>query len=226
MQVQYPLRDNDSINFDFPEDGALGVFISGGASSALLLYLVTKMVKESGASNPIYLLTGERLGQPYNLRYAQRVREKLQKIFDLQYPYHFCYIIPESGEHLTEKSQSQESKINGHYAKEFSSRYNIQTLFLADTLSQQDLGSNSFRFNPDGPKAKLIQRPFSKISKKELANLYYKENLLEDLFPITRSCEAGLKESHYYQKVCAQIQERTESCPKCQESELAFQEYL
>lgn len=164
--------------------GPVGLFLSGGADSAVLLYLLAEAEKD------LVILTIDRDGRRHQLPHAKKVIAWIQKRFPkVNILQHFIVDIP-SG---TDNSEIQNIKENT--IKKLQEEYNFDTWTNAMTLNPKiTLTNNHERDVPrdkDFPKwngNKL--RPFHNIDKLSIMHLYHKLDII-DLFDCTISCEVS-----------------------------------
>ncbi len=221
MNSQINPKIFENIELNLPTHGPIGVFLSGDENSAILLYLIALKVKEKQLPVEIHPITAERLAYPFNLRHAQRTKEEVQNLLGMTFGLHYCYMIPN---HQKGFSFDSEQKINGHYGHEFASRFNLKKVYFAHIQTLDENPKHDFSI-PE-LNQQLVEKPLQKLDKYQIASLYKDLNLLKNLFPKTRSCEADMYESHHFRKVCAEIQERQTPCLKCQQRTSAFSSYL
>ncbi len=222
MKAAFNLSDSRDFSINIPETGAVGVFLSGGVDSSLLLYLISKTVKESKLDTRVHPITAERLGRPFNLRHAQRAKEFVETATGLQMGLHFCYTIPN---HQEPYGTNQEQNITTHYSEVFSKRFKMSHVYFAHTQPLMEFKTDNHEFPSAAYSKTTVDRPFLKLNKHDIAELYQHEKLITTLFPKTRSCESGLHESDYFRKTCQDIESRT-NCYGCNERDVAFKRYL
>ena len=59
--------------FPIPRSGNVGCMVSGGADSAILLYVLAKTIVDEGLETQVYPVTAEMLKRPYNIRFSSEV---------------------------------------------------------------------------------------------------------------------------------------------------------
>jgi len=189
------LIENSQQNIEIDLPGhvkTVGLKISGGADSAITGYLLTKYVHQERPDIKIQPMTVDQIGKAYQIKFAKRIIEFYKQEFG-------DYFL----EHITGVSQVEETD----YAKEqdnlMDKLYNnkiIQAHFIGLTknpppdLLQPNNGSeppDRIRQDELHPvKRNNSYRLFVNIDKRGVAEVYEKLNLMDTLFPLTRSCEA------------------------------------
>ena len=177
-------------------------WISGGTDSALLLYLMIKSMKHFNYDMKIIPMTVRR-PRPTNPLHAAAVIEVIEEIFNIKLEHKTYYPSIETEE--------EQIYVDGKFFSDIST-----SLFHED---KTDLIVSGITCNPpikiqktfnDGVNKEEHKRgvntkrilehcssfgnffeiaPFININKSQLAKIFKKENLLENLFPVTRSCE-------------------------------------
>ncbi len=227
-------KEGEFINLELPNHGNIGVLVSGGADSALLTYLLAYYIKKNQLPVQIFPITAELLSRPYNLRYSQRVLEKISELLNFKFNLHLNFFIPN---HLGEWSDEQKVAVKSYYTADFIKRYQLVFLYnaLTSAPSEEDLppgirsespGRTSEEWKEKQKNIDPQKVPFIDIDKRGIAELYAKFNLLESLFPLTRSCESELEETIYCTKVCSEVLPLEEYCWWCREREFAFSKFL
>lgn len=187
------------------KQGPVGVLVSGGADSAMLLYLLMKY-----HVSKIYIFTlASSLKNNVNSKHAIDVVSKCSELTGNQ-----------NFTHMISYCHTQTSEILFRQTLEYIENGTINWLYTGITknppdevLSEfQDRTTESHERDPTvertvvNEESKLIT-PFTNIDKKDLADLYKQHNILETIFPLTRSCE-HLSEFEGHCKVCWWCEER------------------
>lgn len=193
-------------------DGSIGISVSGGADSAILLYLLAKH-----KTDPIHVFTAS-LDSKNNTapRFAQKVIERCIKLTNNSNIYHHV--------HFINNMNNKSNMFNG--VRYFLKNNLINNVYTAETLlpPKEDFEKfkNQDQFiykqrNPLRRKPHLRNKfysPFISIDKKHIREMYEKYDVIDSLFPVTRSCESFiLKKGH-----CGE-------CLWCEERYWAFGRY-
>lgn len=185
---------------DGEEIKSIGIWISGGADSSLLLYLLCKQIKENHLDVHVIAQTVRR-PRPTNPMYAMDVVDVIESILDINID-HRVYYPPLNYKGAEEYADGQFFRDKN---RELFDSGEIQALYSGITMNPPQDVQKTFRDGisdqehlrgeaVDNPLTtfehqRLIIDPFRSINKQQLAKIYEEERLLESLFPVTRSCE-------------------------------------
>lgn len=192
------------------KQGPVGVLVSGGADSAMLLYLLMKY-----HAHKIYIFTlASSLKNNVNSKHAIDVVSKCSEITGNQ---NFTHLVSYCHTQTTDKLFKN--------ATEYLENGTINWLYTGITKNPpesvtrefQDETTESHERDPSVKRLvvhedRKIITPFTNIDKKELANLYKQHNLTDTLFPLTRSCES----LEFFTEHC-------ETCWWCEERKWGFE---
>lgn len=163
-------------------DGPVGVSCSGGADSSILLYLLMKHTKHK-----IYVFTtGNNQKTRKNVAAAVRVVEKcIQLTGNSNIEHHISYTDVQSWE-------TTFPKLEMYLMAGFVTC--IYTGITSNPPEEQLSGNVELNRNPTVEKrtwylGNHVCSPFYNIDKKKISQLYQQENIIDKLFPLTRSCE-------------------------------------
>lgn len=192
-------------------DGSVGVSLSGGADSAILSYILM-----SHYTHPIHFFTVA--SKEKNLITVKHSTNVIKKCIELtgnsNVFHHITYV---------EKQKRDaffhfliESKENLNLDIMHTSTTNVPETSILNSFSMQLSADLLTRRSPYIKKPLLshnnkIYHPFANLNKKDIKSLYENLNVLEELFPLTRSCESTSE----FNKHC-------QSCWWCQERFWAF----
>jgi 7-cyano-7-deazaguanine synthase in queuosine biosynthesis len=163
-------------------DGPIGVMCSGGCDSSLMLYILM-----ANTSSPIHIFTlSNNKKDRTNALIVPAVIEKcIQLTGNINVTHHSSYAAEQTVEALFKLPQIM-----------LSTKF-ITGLFYAVTKNPPDTfpggpGLDSRTFS--GTKTEisdngLMYQPFINKDKQTIATIYQELNLIENLFPLTRSCE-------------------------------------
>lgn len=209
----------------------VGVNVSGGADSAIMLYAIASFLKEHSPDTKISVLTcSNDFKHRWNGRKAANiinfVVDKLKfNNFDMHYTYY---------------RDTQETKYFHDVEHKLFAEKRID--MLASGITQKPLYGDTTVKNIRGDVVELREiklkgrespdqiiwtqdkkywHPFANVDKKMIAHLYDYYNVRDSLFPITRSCEAqpdGDFEASFENKPCGE-------CWWCLERKWAFGEF-
>lgn len=167
--------------------GKKGVLVSGGADSALLLYLLLQSTQEH-----LYIFTlASSLKGNSNCKYAIDVVSKCVEITNNQ---NFTHVISYCSEQTKTElfKKPNEFLVNGFIDWIYTGVTKNPPVEVTNKFDSPT--TESYERGPDNRYPTVVHDrnlvvPFISINKKELANLYKQHNLTDILFPLTRSCE-------------------------------------
>lgn len=205
MIITHP---QDDIIIDLPDSVKnVGIKMSGGADSTLIAYMLSKYVTEERNDIRIFPITIVNPDKPYQEIFVKNIIKFLQNEFGNIYASH-CVEFSES-KHVHQLMQ------NNFLAKLYETNV-IDCHFFGVTKNPpseifEDFAGIPPVDNRTGNLPKYFDksyRPLAKIDKKGVAELYQQFNLLETLFPITRSCEEKTLDFTVHCKGCWHCEER------------------
>ncbi len=188
----------------------IGVWVSGGADSALLCYLLAEQIKNQNLPYRILPLTVD-YKKPFQ-GIGVQVVEKIKELLSCQHIFL---------EHRVYRPTDDESWYGDILAKVFHDKNyenfkagTIQMLYSAISTNPPVAVQEQFRWGilpeVESKRGQMIEKnkikyflsevdnkqyeflehkPFFDIDKKKIAEIYYEKNLTDTLFPLTRSCE-------------------------------------
>lgn len=184
------LADNTIINIP---DGPIGISCSGGTDSSLLLYILMANCKDTVH---IFTLSNNLKGRSNAVIVPKVIERCIQLTGNINIVHHSWYAEDQNENSLfdAQRTALKEEK--------------IKTIFSAITSNpptdiQFNSGSGEQHLrNPNVPKEEVSYNgyflvPFVNKNKKTIAKIYQDLNLMESLFPVTRSCEAMGKLEYY-----------------------------
>lgn len=171
-------------------DGPIGISASGGADSSVLLYILMKY-----STGPVHIFTCSSKFKNYSSASTstQVIDQCIQLTDNNNIIHHTHYVDEQTIENLFYETQFDYinclyTAITKNPCQEVTDSFkNRVTEFERDPRSIKPLYSLDNK----------IYMPFSNIDKKEIYNIYKELNLLDTLFPLTRSCESlTLRKGH------------------------------
>lgn len=196
-------------------DGSIGVSCSGGADSTILLYHLMKHAKGT-----IHIFTtGNNQRERYNVKVACEVVEKCIRLTgNTNIEHHISYCEVQSFDTLFPKLDFYLKSgiidmlytgITANPPKEVSDTFKLP-------VSEANRDGNSDLIHHNGK----VYTPWYNINKQEIAKMY-DEELLKDLFAITRSCEYD-PTSSYFDNIENPQDGHCGECWWCEERKWAF----
>jgi hypothetical protein len=164
----------------------IGIKMSGGADSSLLAYLLAEYIVKNNLDINLFPIIIIEEDAPFQKIFAQQVIDFVEKNLNFK----FCS--PVLFDHYTKTDKIQRMRrIETDLLK------TILDFIISGTTQNPKSGFDT----PGGPDdnregvfpeiwEEKIYTPFINKDKKELAELYKQHNLLNTLFPLTRSCVA------------------------------------
>ena len=206
----------------------IAISMSGGVDSTILSYLYCKEIKEKNLDVKILPVTWRR---PYpednpktwNITHAKKVIDAIQLLLDVDniYEDHFIFYPMHSTQPLTEEQEYkewnrlQEICVNkGCDIFVYGSTTNppLQVMKQLDLVEHRQVHRDKETPRED---TYIKYNPFGNVDKKFLRDLYDQHNLLDTLFPLTRSCEGDTQWTRNYVLECG-------TCWWCKERYWAF----
>lgn len=186
----------------------IAAWCSGGADSSLMLYLLVKEVIERDLNIEILPMTVRRAYRKHaNPFYASQVIDKIEELLNYTFKEHREFYPnikwletpdpdnPGCTERKFWRITNRQLVENKEVQAIFTGETNTPPLDVLKTFPGIDKSVLNER-NPSIIKQTIYEslsnyrcRPFRNINKKDLAKIYKDENLLDTLFPVTRSCE-------------------------------------
>lgn len=217
MDINFLIPKNVFLN----KNNTLGIWLSGGADSSLLCYLLAKHIKENNLENKLQPVTVlKREGDTAHIDVLNFVKQKLN-CEDI-----FLDIIVHETNNKQEYNDSFSNVRNSHIMK---GMYN----FIYSGINQSpdiEAYSDGWKMTPEVQnirgsmitKLKVLSgvieldgveyefgdiRPFVNLDKKKIADLYKEHDLLDSLFPLTNSC-GGHSPANTHCEKCWNCRER------------------
>ena len=206
------------IAFHF-DSGNVGITMSGGTDSSILLYMLVKTIMEEKRDITIYPITCDLTRRNYSTTKVTDVIAKVKELTGFSgFGKHLVFTVPNHQFDYRTKpyDATAENKLKAdmgdEYTRHFSNMYNLHTLFCgktknppADIASLRE-GAPEDRDEPDGKVSSWpdnnMYRPFKFSDKKQIAHLYRSLGVMDSIFPLTRSCEGDDLETNYFRLTC------------------------
>lgn len=208
-------------NVFLEENNTLGIWLSGGADSSLLCYLLAKYIKENNLDykiQPVAIL--KRQGDTAHLDVLNFIKQNLncnELFLDI------IVYNPKDKQEYDESFSNVRNKhiIDGRYNYIYSGinqSPDIQEYTKGWNIAPEIQNIRGSRINKLKILCGVIElngvdyefgdiRPFTMMDKKEIANIYKQYNLLDSLFPLTNSCNGDSPANTHCEK-CWNCRER------------------
>lgn len=221
--------DQDNIDFSPLHDyytmdkNKWGLKLSGGADSALVLYMMVKFIQDNKYDVDIITMTAIQDSKPYNRIYAEKVIAKVAELTGYQFKPENHYFVDARTETNELYIQDQESLVQGLIKdKKIDVRFagitanpspiDAPHLFDGKQTGPCDDRSKSETKKPIFNGQSVV--PLINTDKRGVADLYSQLGITNTLFPVTRSCE-GRDHNNDFSTHCGE-------CWFCQEREWGF----
>lgn len=202
----------------------IGIKMSGGADSSIVCYMLAKYVKECRPDIILYPITSVATTKPYQKIFAENVIKKVSNLLDFKnFGEHFISTARSTGssEYIEDQSKFLQelyasNKIQMHFNGISAIPYEKDAPELYKKLEALPVGED--RYKRENKKSQFFENRFSpliNIDKKGISELYKNLGVLDELFPITRSCE---KRTEDFTSHCGE-------CWFCKERFWAFNRY-
>ena len=221
----------DDVSIDFfnfnTQNLKIGIAVSGGADSALLLYLTAKYIKNA----EIIPWSGHEIenkhrgDRPFTIYDAKNVVHVVRnKLPDANISEHYIWTYDRQGQNkkiymIDEVKRCLENGtidlyVSGKTAnppKEVLHKI-INKLPAARRTTHIDASRNHYQTERPSD---TYYAPFTNINKQVISKLYQKYDCMKDLFPVTQSCVGYAEETNWFTEPCKQ-------CFWCHERKWAF----
>lgn len=191
------------------ENQHIGLKISGGADSAILAYMLAVYCRDSNRQLIVYPITCENPLRPYQIIFAKRVISKVEELTGFMFGNHYTDKLPGIGAY----DEEQRILLDRLYAEKI-----IDCHFMGEThnppISEMDkwaIADMPPERNELAPVADLNGKRFKPLRhshKQSIYDLYVYFNVLDSLFPVTRSCEQSTYDFTNHCNACSFCQER------------------
>jgi 7-cyano-7-deazaguanine synthase in queuosine biosynthesis len=189
---------------------SIGIWMSGGADSSLLCYLLAEKIKRENLQIKILPMTVD-YKRPFKF-IAGTVRKKIEELLDAESIF-FEHEIYKPTENLVWSWEDLQKQFPLHNEENIRNK-KFQILYSGITTNPPQEIQKNFAWGilPDVEKVRGIEieksieryftvdenqqiyefyqiKPFFNINKQKIYEIYKIKNLLDNLFPLTRSCE-------------------------------------
>lgn len=186
------------IEFNLPANYKnVGIRLSGGCDSAIIGYLLGKYVKEERPDLSLIAISLDVKGKEYQIDIAKKVIKFIEDEFDIKFKNHFTGLIEDqriSGKMQTELCGQllNTREIDCYYTGLTRNPPDDELQKFAVNIFDIPKEESTLHRSHDGTKPTVVENryfPLTNIDKKGVAELYEQFNLLDRLFPLTKSCE-------------------------------------
>lgn len=249
MTYTNPMKEYtiDQVNIPFDKNWSrIAVSVSGGADSALLLYLLCQLAKEHNPKLSIHVISHIRCWKtkPWQEYDSYRIYEFISKKFNfLNWDRHVNFIAPDLEYGTTGPSLTDEygKKVSGDniqirsYSEYICHKFKVQAYYNAVTRNPKNVEFEGMieRDIEETDTNKHLRimihmdkfaiHPFRFIEKKWIVKQYQRLNLL-NLFDLTRSCEGEFENINYLNYKLGMNVPTCGNCFWCKEREWAIEQ--
>lgn len=191
----------------------IGIWLSGGTDSTLILYFLCKFISETRSFDrkifPIIAVQTDNI----NSKCEEKTLLIIKKIQNL-YPGVFISQLERmtynrSPNELTRVVKQMKLRIR---SKMFRKKYNLDILIQGSTMNPNKTIGNSYAtrdtYRDEAQFDFKDEYPWWNVNKKFTAFQYYKYNLMENIFPLTESCIEDRENQPYPCKKCFWCEEK------------------
>jgi hypothetical protein len=191
---------NSQQDIDFtidPQFNKVGIKISGGADSAIICYMLSKYKATERSEITIHPITAVNILKPYQLIFSKKVIEFCEKEFDIKFNEHLYSDPVMEGPDL---QAAQDKLLNdafdyGIIDCHISGINCNPPIEVCNSFNEAIIDERDFRRDRTDELKSVMPgyrayRPFANLDKKGIKELYDHFDLMDTLFPITKSCEA------------------------------------
>jgi len=206
----------------------IGIMLSGGLDSTLLLYMLCKEIWESQQLVTIKPITWKRpypldFPQDWNVAKAQHIINIIQNIFPNIIEPQYVFIPKFSSAPLSATEEENEWNRIHKIGRE---QFGIDTYYYGVTANPPRLEMEKFGMMEGRQQHRdkelmnpaRYTDPFNNLDKQGIAALYHELGLMEKLFPSTWSCEGWANSTNNFKVPC-------EKCWWCKEKHWGFGEF-
>jgi len=181
-----------------PPGNNVGIKLSGGADSSIVAYLLG-LYKKNVRDINIVPVTAINSIKPWQDIFAKRVVDFIEKDLDIEFGNH---IIPERKADPSIYERFQKNMMNRLYdSNTIDCHFNGVTMNPPRSAGLDPRGTFSYPVERDAggvPKQTVNKKgnmfaPLANIDKRGVAEIYFTYDLMDTLFPLTRSCENRFK---------------------------------
>ena len=174
----------------------IGIKISGGADSAIVCYMLAKYVMEERPDITIHPLTAIAQTKPFQQIFADKVLRKVEELTGIEFAQHqYKMIRSDTIENYISDQEEYFDSLDHLYQERFAGLTanpepdEAPELFDGDNRTPGSYGELDIDRSKGATKKDNTTRPLFNVDKKGVAEHYTTLDVLEEIFPITRSCE-------------------------------------
>lgn len=200
--------DQDTYELNLtPDITKVGVKISGGADSAITAYMVATYVRDERPDIELNGITSDALYKQYQVQYARQIMNKVTELTGVPFANHYTNVVHPYNDYATGQDRLKDElysqdKIHFH-ATGITCNPSAEDAPHLHNGSIGEMKPVPSRDRSSRLEARTKKRwmPLINTDKKGVADLYNYFGVMDDLFPLTRSCE---KETDDFTEHCGE----------------------
>jgi hypothetical protein len=223
-------KSDQTVDLQIPDNvKRIGITLSGGADSAILLYILCKYIKDNNLDITILPITSCVLAKPVMIEGTFRVTNKVRELFNYDIPFLLDNFLYYRGRKVFEYDLYAQVSLLKEGVVDYLMGAGT-TYASEEELKKHDMWEDRPEYRAidyvpseyenliPGNDSYKIYKPFLRVDKKFVAEMYEQYGVLETLYPVTKSCIASFSVSHGWSKPC-------KTCWWCKERFWAFGSY-
>jgi len=223
-------KSNQTVELNIPEHvKKIGIHLSGGADSAILLYILCKHIKDNNLDITILPITSCILSRPIMIEGSFRVTNKIKELFNNEIPFLLDNFLYYRGRKLFKFEVEVNIRMLAEGVVDMlvgaGTSYASEDELRKINMWEDRPAWRSVELNPSnheniipGNNKYQIYKPFNRVDKRFTAEMYDQFSVRDTLFPVTESCIGNFSTTHGWSKPC-------KTCWWCKERYWAFGAY-
>ena len=224
------VKSDQKVNLIIPSGvKRIGLCLSGGADSAILLYILCKYIKDNNLDITILPITSCVLAKPIMIEGTFRVTNKVRELFNYDTPFLLDNFLYYRGRKVFQYDLNAQIMLLKEGVIDFligaGTTFGSEEEMKANNMWEDRPIHRALDYVPSeyenlipGNDKYKIYKPFLKVDKRFVAEMYEQYGVMDTLLPVTKSCIAGFSESEGWSKPC-------KKCWWCKERFWAFGQY-
>jgi hypothetical protein len=228
--ILYAPKSQQRVDLIIPDNiKTIGLTLSGGADSAILLYILCKHIKDNNLDISILPITSCVLAKPIMIEGTFRVTNKVRQLFNYDTPFLLDNFLYYRGRKVFQYDINAQVRLLKEGVVDIlmgaGTTFGTEQEMRDHNMWDDRPAYRSLDYVPSeyenliaGDDRYKIYKPFLRVDKRFVAEMYEIYGVTETLLPSTKSCIAGFSESQGWSKPC-------KKCWWCKERFWAFKKY-